>query len=173
MPVLSAYTITTSHIIKFRIVQFFQGCSDFDLSPHTSSSTALYSGPIAIYVPPSLKRKNVYAYVKQGKLWIYTLIFDLLHCNRKEKKIRDGMVARCSTNVIRSCSLNLRSLNLLMSFQNFLTCHILKNLLLWQCNLSKGMNRHLVFSTFNCNQPQCWSLGRGHPVLLKYNIKMK
>jgi len=86
---------------------------------------------------------------------LYTLIFELLDCNRKDKTIRDGMVARCSTNLIRSYSLHLRGVNLLMSFQNILTCHILKNLLLWRCNLSKDMNRHLVSSTFNSNQPQC------------------
>jgi len=79
---------------------------------------------------------------------LYTLIFELLPCNRKVKKIRVGMVARCSTNLIRSYSLHLGSLNLLMSFQNIVTCYSLKNLLLWHCNLSKGMNRHLVFSTF-------------------------
>ena len=103
---------------------------------------------------------------------LYTLIFELLPCNRKVKKIRVGMVARCSTNLIRSYSLHLGSLNLLMSFKNIVTCYSLKNLLLWHCNLSKGMNRHLVFSTFNSNQLQCWSLGRGHPVVLKYNVKI-
>jgi hypothetical protein len=32
MPVLSAYTITTNHLIKFRNKQFFQGCSDLLLA---------------------------------------------------------------------------------------------------------------------------------------------
>jgi len=82
------------------------------------------------------------------------------------------MVARCSTNLIRSYSVHLRSFNLLMSFQNIVPCHIVKNLLLWHCSLSKGMNRYLVFSTFNSNQPQSWSLGRAHPVVLKFNAKM-
>jgi len=61
---------------------------------------------------------------------LYTLIFELLHYNRKDKKIREGMVARCSTNLILSYFLHLRSVNLLMSFQNILTCFTLKNLLL-------------------------------------------
>jgi hypothetical protein len=171
MPVLSAYTITKSHIIKFRFMQFFQGCSDL-LSAQSSSSTALYSGPIAICSSLNKKEKCLCVHKTRKIMNLYTLIFVFLHCNRKDKKIRDRMVVRCSTNLIRSYPLHLRSVNLLMPFQIILTCHILKNLLLWHCNLSKGMNRHLVFSEFNSNQPQCWGLGRGHPVLLKYNIKM-